>query len=131
MLISTIIRRLVFINQYYNTPIEFPGEEVGQFVQALLQVTLRSRLEANRFKIGPFPRPKRLHEAIFPLHVEDGNQVFEVGQHFLPRVAREILLLVNELSEQLERKYTDFEVTENNWILSHVLRADILSGCDM
>jgi hypothetical protein len=31
----------------------------------------------------------------------------------------------------LERKYTDFEVTENNWILSHVLRADILSGRDM
>jgi hypothetical protein len=30
----------------------------------------------------------------------------------------------------LEGKYTNFEVTENNWVLSHVLRADILSGLD-
>jgi hypothetical protein len=36
-----------------------------------------------------------------------------------------------QLSEQLGGKYANFEVTENHWVLSHVLRADILSGRDM
>jgi hypothetical protein len=31
----------------------------------------------------------------------------------------------------LEGKYANFEVTENNWIHPHVLRADILSGRDI
>ena len=73
MIISTIVWRLVFVNQYYNSLMEFLGEKVGQSVQALHQVGLRSCLVTNRFKIGPFRELKRLHEAIFPLHVEAGN----------------------------------------------------------
>ena len=55
----------------------------------------------------------------------------EVRKHFLPRVAVEILLRVNELSEQLRGKYTNFEVTEYDWVLSHVLCADLSERRDM
>jgi hypothetical protein len=73
MIISTIVWRLIFVNQYYNSLTEFLGEKVGQFVQAPRQVGLRSCLVTNRFKIGPFRELKRLYEAIFPLRIEDGN----------------------------------------------------------
>jgi hypothetical protein len=104
MFISTNEWRLIFVNQYYNFPTEFPAEEVGQFVQAPHDVVLCSCHETNRFKIGPFRRFKGLRETIFPLHVEDGNQVFEARKHSLPRHAGEILLRVNELSEQFGAK---------------------------
>ncbi len=73
MFISTIIWRLIFVNQYYDFPMEFPGEKVGQFVQARLQVGHHSCLVKYRFKIAPFRGHKRLHEAIFPRRVENGN----------------------------------------------------------
>jgi len=53
---------------------------------------------------GLVRRLKSLHETIFPLHVEDGNKAFEGRKHFLPRLAGEILLRVNELSEQFGGK---------------------------
>ena len=127
MFISTIVWRLIFVNQYYNSPTEFLGDKEGQLVQALLQIGPGSCLVTNRFKIGLFRELKRLHEAIFPLLIEVGNEESEARKHFFPRRAGDILLRVNEFSENLEGRYTNFEVTENNWILSHVLHADILS----
>ena|ERR1700733_8659006 len=131
MIISTIAWRLIFVNQYYNFSTEFLGDKAGQFVQALRQVGLGSCPVTNRFKIGPFRELKRLHKAIFPLLVEVGNENSETRKHFFPRRAGDILLRVNEFSENLEERYTNFEVTENNWILPHVLRADILSRRDI
>jgi hypothetical protein len=52
---------------------EFLGEKTGQFVEALLEVVLRSCLEINGLKIGAFHRVKRWHEAIFPCLVEGTN----------------------------------------------------------
>ena len=94
-----IVWRFIFVNQYYNFPTEFLGDKVGQIVQALLQVGLRSCLVTNGFKIESFRELKRLHEAALPLRVEAGNKAFEFRKHCLPRVAGEILLRVNELSE--------------------------------
>jgi hypothetical protein len=104
MIISTNDWRIVFVNQYYNFLTEFLVEKLGQFVQAPHQLVLRSCLVKNRFKIGPVPGLKRLHEAIFPLPVEVGNYVFEAGKHSLPRLAGEILLRVNEISERFGGK---------------------------
>ena len=73
MLISTIVWRLVFVNQYYNSLMEFLREEGGQFEQAPLQLGLRSCVVKNRLKIGLLPGFERLHEAISPLLVEVGN----------------------------------------------------------
>jgi hypothetical protein len=116
MIRSTIVWRLIFVNNYPT-------------VQAPRQLSLRSCLETNRFKIGLFRRLKRQHDTIFPLHVEDGNKVFEFRKHFLPRRASEILVGVKpNISEE---KYMNFEVTEKNWVLSHMFRADILSGCNI
>jgi hypothetical protein len=103
---STIAWYFIFVYQYYNFPTEFLGEKVGQVVQAPHQLVLRSCSETNRFKIGLVHWIKRLHQTIFPLPVEVGNQEFEVRKHFLPRPAGEILLRVNELSEQFGGKNT-------------------------
>jgi hypothetical protein len=104
MIISTIVWCLIFINDYYNSPIEFPVKKGGQVVQAPLQVGIRSGHETNRFKIGLVRRLKRRHKTVFPLHVENGNKAFEFRKHVLPRRAGEILLHVNELFEQFGGK---------------------------
>ena len=107
MLISTNVWRLILVNQDYNFLTEFLREEVGQVVQAIRQVGHSSRLVTNRLKIGPFRELKRRHEAIFPLPIEVGNQVFEVRNHFLPRRPAEILLRVNEFSERCGGKINE------------------------
>jgi hypothetical protein len=107
MFISPIVWHLIFVNQHYNFLTEFLGEKVGQFVQAPRQVVLRSCPETYRFEIGPVPRLESMHETIFPVHVKFGNNVFEGRKHFLPRVAGEILLRVNELSEQFGQKINE------------------------
>jgi hypothetical protein len=73
MIISTIDWHLIFVNQYYNSLMEFLSKVAGQIVQAPHQVILRSCHVTNRSKIGPFWELKRLNETIFPLLVEFGN----------------------------------------------------------
>ena len=123
-------RRFIFVNQYYNVLTEFLGEKAGQAVQALLQVVLQVVLRdchlTNRSKIGLILEVERQHEAIFPVRVEVRNESSESRKHSLPRAAGDILLRVNGFLKGLEGRYTNFEVTENNWILSHVLFTDIL-----
>ena len=101
---STIVWRVIFVNQYYNFPAEFLEEKVGQIIQAPRQLGRRSCLETNRFEICRFHRVKRLHETIFPLPVEVGNYVSNIWEHFFPRRAGEILLRVNKLPEQFREK---------------------------
>lgn len=104
---STIDWRLIIVNQYYNFPAEFLGEKVGRFGQAARQLRHCSYLETNRLKICPVARLKGLHETLFPLVVEESNRVLESPKHFLPRPAGEILLCVNELSEQFGGKINE------------------------
>jgi hypothetical protein len=104
MFISTIVWRLIFVNQYYNSLTEYLSDKVGQFIQAPHQVGLCSCLVKNRFKIGLFLGLKRRHEEIFPLSIEVGNKITEFRKHSLPRPAANILLCVNEFSERFGGK---------------------------
>jgi hypothetical protein len=82
----------------------FLGEKRGQFVQAPVQLDIRSRLVKNRFEKRPFREVKRLQEAILPTLVEFGNDFSEVQKHFIPIFAADILLRVNEIFEKFGGK---------------------------
>lgn len=126
-----IVGRIILINQDYYFLTEILVDKVGQIVQAQLQINLRTGLVTNRFKIGPFRELQRHHEKIFPRLIESGNEGAETLKHLHPRPAGDNLLGVNELTENLERIYTNFEVAGNNGISSHVIPADIRLGRDI
>lgn len=58
-----------------------------------------------------------MHETIFPIPVKAGNKAFEARQHFLAKLAGEILLHINELSEQFGGKIHNFKVAKNSNLL--------------